>query len=34
MTYVDTSAMVKLYYPEPESDRVSAWVKAQDNPLL
>jgi predicted nucleic acid-binding protein len=26
--------MVKLYYPELESDRVSAWVKAQDNPLL
>jgi len=34
MTCVDTSAMVKLYYPEPESERVSAWVRAQDHALL
>lgn len=34
MTYVDTSAMVKLYYPEPESDCVSTWVREQDHALL
>jgi len=26
--------MVKLYYPEPESDCVSAWVRKQNHALL
>ena len=34
MTYVDTSAMVRLYYPEPESDWVSAWVREQKHALV
>ncbi|MBI4411233.1 MAG: type II toxin-antitoxin system VapC family toxin [Deltaproteobacteria bacterium] len=33
-TYLDSSALVKLYYPEAESERVSRWVSQSNQPLL
>ena len=32
--YIDTSALVKLYYPEPESAQVSEWILAHGAPIL
>ncbi len=32
--YVDTSALAKLYYPEPESDAVARWVSRQGGPMV
>jgi predicted nucleic acid-binding protein len=32
--YLDTSALVKLYYPEPESGWLGAWVANRREPLL
>ena len=34
MTYVDTSAAVPLFVPEPASERVEAWFAACDEPLV
>lgn len=31
--YLDSSALVKLYYPEPESERLERWVQSH-NPYL
>jgi predicted nucleic acid-binding protein len=32
--YLDSSALVKLYYPEPESERVERWVHLHNPQLL
>lgn len=32
--YLDSSALVKLYYPEPESERVERWVYQHQARLL
>lgn len=32
--YLDTSALIKLYYPEPESEKVSAWVLRNKSALV
>lgn len=32
--YLDSSALVKLYYPEPESDRLERWVYQHQARLL
>lgn len=32
--YLDSSALVKLYFPEPESDRVERWVHQHHARLL
>lgn len=32
--YLDTSAIAKLYYPEPESAQVASWVREHDVPIL
>jgi uncharacterized protein len=31
--YLDTSALAKLYVPEPETSAVERWVRAQDQPI-
>ncbi len=33
MTYFDSSAIIKLYYTEPETERVSAFVRASSAPI-
>lgn len=33
-TYLDTSALVKLYYPEAESSLLAEWVKGNNQPLF
>lgn len=32
--YLDTSALIKLYYPEEESAALTAWVRDKRQPLL
>lgn len=32
--YLDTSALAKLYYPEPESAAVERWVGEREGPML
>lgn len=32
--YLDTSALLKLYYPEPETEIVSEWVRKNRRPVL
>ena len=32
--YLDTSALVKLYYPEKESEALAAWIKDKNQPIL
>ena len=32
--YIDSSVLVKLYYPEPESRVLSEWIKKQKQPIL
>lgn len=32
--YIDTSALVKLYYPEKESEVLAAWIKQKNQPIL
>ncbi|MBI4374311.1 MAG: type II toxin-antitoxin system VapC family toxin [Deltaproteobacteria bacterium] len=32
--YLDTSALVKLYYPEPESEDLSRWILEKKSPLI
>ena len=32
--YIDTSVLVKLYYPEPESERLEAWLRANRVEIL
>ena len=32
--YLDTSALTKLYYPEPQSAALSLWVRGTEEPVL
>ncbi len=32
--YIDSSVLVKLYYPEPESRIFAEWIKKQKQPIL
>ncbi|MCD6396451.1 MAG: type II toxin-antitoxin system VapC family toxin [Spirochaetaceae bacterium] len=32
--YIDSSVLVKLYYPEPESKQFSEWIIKQKQPIL
>lgn len=32
--YIDSSVLVKLYYPEPESRKLSEWIIKQKQPIL
>ncbi len=32
--YIDSSVLVKLYYPEPESRVFSGWIKTRKQPIL
>jgi len=32
--YLDTSALIKLYYPEAESDSLSTWILSVGRPIL
>lgn len=32
--YIDSSVLVKLYYPEPESIVFAEWIKKQKQPIL
>ena len=32
--YIDTSVLVKLYYPEPESKQLAEWIQKQKQPIL
>ncbi|MCK5197849.1 MAG: type II toxin-antitoxin system VapC family toxin, partial [Spirochaetales bacterium] len=32
--YIDSSVLVKLYYPEPESRILSEWIINQKQPIL
>ncbi len=32
--YIDSSVLVKLYYPEPESKVLSEWIKSQKQTIL
>ncbi|MBA3030812.1 MAG: type II toxin-antitoxin system VapC family toxin [Desulfobacteraceae bacterium] len=33
MIYIDTSAIVKLYIKEPDSRKVSEWIRINNNPI-
>ena len=32
--YIDSSVLVKLYYPEPESKQFAEWITKQKQPIL
>ncbi len=32
--YIDSSVLVKLYYPEPESKEFAEWMTKQNHPIL
>jgi len=32
--YIDSSVLVKLYYPEPESKQLAEWIQKQKQPIL